>query len=71
MEIQLLTIEQHRGNLLIGVNDPIANPRVYNLCLNKSHGIEASYITVHSYDILVIITHPWLCLGLVITKISY
>jgi len=30
--------------------------------LNKSHGIEASYITVHLYDILVINTRPWLCL---------
>jgi len=36
--------------------------------LNKSHGIEASYITVHSYDILVINTHPQ---TLVITKILY
>ena len=35
-----------------------------------SHGIEASYITVHSYDILVINTRPlpWTC---AITKISY
>ena len=31
-----------------------------------SHGIEASYITVHSYDILVINTRPR-----AITKISY
>jgi len=31
--------------------------------LSKSHGIEASYITVHSYDILVINTRPWLRLG--------
>ena len=30
-----------------------------------SHGIEASYITVHSYDILVINTRPRLRLGLV------
>ena len=30
-----------------------------------SHGIEASYITVHSYDILVINTHSWLHLRLV------
>ena len=30
-----------------------------------SHGIEASYITVHSYDILVINTHPRLHLELV------
>ena len=29
------------------------------------HGIEASYITVHSYDILVINTRPRLRLGLV------
>ena len=30
-----------------------------------SHRIEASYITVHLYDILVISAPPWLCLGLV------
>jgi len=41
-------------------------PHIY--ILNKSHGIEASYITVHSYDILVINIHPQLYL---ITKISY
>ena len=29
-----------------------------------SHGIEASFITVHSYDILVINTRPRLYLGL-------
>jgi len=28
--------------------------------LNRSHGMEASYITVHSYDISVINTHPGL-----------
>jgi len=32
--------------------------------LNKGHGIEASYITVHSYDILVINTCPQLCIVL-------
>jgi len=34
------------------------------MSLNKSHGIEASYITVHSYDILVINTWPLLHLRL-------
>jgi len=33
--------------------------------LNKSYDIEASYITVHLYDILVINTRPWLRLRLV------
>ena len=40
----------------------------YTDALNKSHGLEASYITVHSYDILVINTRPQTH---VITKISY
>jgi len=43
--------------------------------LNKSHGIEASYITVHLYDILIINTRPPWLLALpqtcVITKISH
>ena len=34
----------------------------------KGHGIEASYITVHSYDILVINTRPWTCTVIFITN---
>jgi len=33
--------------------------------LNKGHEIEASYIIVHSYDILVINTPPWFHLVLI------
>jgi len=45
----------------------VATTHVCNYCykgfqaiLNKGHGIEASYITVHLYDILVINTPPQL-----------
>jgi len=54
----LQTIEQYR---YIGIEF-----QAIHMPLNKGHGIEASCIIVHLYDILVINTHPQLHIHTVI-----